>query len=87
MGRVCSMNEEKRNVCSFLIHTGRTPWTGNQPVTRPLTNTEQHKHRINIQTSMPRVGFEPTISAFERSKTVHVLEAATTVKGSCTNSH
>jgi hypothetical protein len=33
-------------------------------------NTGQHKHRINTythQTSMPCVGFEPTISAFERS--------------------
>jgi hypothetical protein len=32
--------------------------------------TGQHKHRINTQTSMPRVGFEPTIPASERAKTV-----------------
>jgi hypothetical protein len=24
---------------------GRTPWTGDQPVARPLPNPEQHKHR------------------------------------------
>jgi hypothetical protein len=31
------------------------------------------------QTSMPRVGFEPTIPAFERAKVVHALDPATTV--------
>jgi hypothetical protein len=30
---------------------------------------------------MPRVGFEPTIPAFERAKTVHVLDRAETVSG------
>jgi hypothetical protein len=35
-------------------------------------HTEQHKQRINAHTSMPRVGFEPTIPVFERAKTVHV---------------
>jgi hypothetical protein len=28
---------------------------------------------------MPQVGFEPTISAFEREKTVHALDRATAV--------
>jgi hypothetical protein len=28
---------------------------------------------------MPRVGFEPTITVFERAKTVHVLYYAATV--------
>jgi hypothetical protein len=40
-------------------------------------NTGQHKHRINTythQTSMPCVGFEPTIPASEREKTVHGLD-------------
>jgi hypothetical protein len=39
-------------------------------------NTGQHKHRINTythQTSMPCVGFEPTIPASERAKTVHAF--------------
>jgi hypothetical protein len=47
-------------------------------------NTGQHKHRINTytyQTSMPYVGFEPTIAAFERAKTVHALDLAATVIG------
>jgi hypothetical protein len=30
---------------------------------------------------MPRVGFEPTIPAFERTKTVHTLDRAATVIG------
>jgi hypothetical protein len=30
---------------------------------------------------MPRVGFEPTIPAFEEAKTVHALDCAATVIG------
>jgi hypothetical protein len=30
---------------------------------------------------MPQAGFEPTIPAFERAKTVHALERAATVTG------
>jgi hypothetical protein len=30
---------------------------------------------------MPSVGFEPTIPAFERAKTVHALDRAATVMG------
>jgi hypothetical protein len=30
---------------------------------------------------MPRVGFEPTIPAFERAKTVHALDRTVTVIG------
>jgi hypothetical protein len=30
---------------------------------------------------MPRVGFQPTIPAFERAKTVHALDRAATVIG------
>jgi hypothetical protein len=47
-------------------------------------NTGQHKHRINIythKTSMPCVGFEPTISVSVRAKTVHALDRSTTVTG------
>jgi hypothetical protein len=54
---------------------GRTRWTSDQPVSRPLpkhrpTQT-QNKH---TQTSMPWVGFKPTIPVFERAKTVHALD-------------
>jgi hypothetical protein len=46
-------------------------------------HTEQHEHRINAHDteSMPWVGFEPTIPAFERAKIVHVLDRAATVIG------
>jgi hypothetical protein len=43
-------------------------------------HTGQHKH---TQTSMPQVGFEPTIPVFEWAKTVHALDRAATVIG-CT---
>jgi hypothetical protein len=48
-------------------------------------NTEQHKHTINTythQTSMPSAGFEHTIPASERAKTVHALDCSATVTGS-----
>jgi hypothetical protein len=57
---------------------GGTPWMGDQPVVRPLAIQTQNKHG---QTSMPCVGFEPTIPAFERAKTVHALDRATTAIG------
>jgi hypothetical protein len=34
---------------------------------------------------MPSVGFELTIQAFEREKTVHALDRAATVIGTATN--
>jgi hypothetical protein len=70
---------------SFLIFytVGRTPWKGNQPVARPLPTgrTTQQTQNKRIQTSMSKVGFEPTISVFERTKTVHALDRAATVIG------
>jgi hypothetical protein len=44
---------------------------------RYLTQT-QNKHE---QTSMPTVGFEPTIPVFERANTDHALDRAATVIG------
>jgi hypothetical protein len=45
--------------------------------------TGQHKHRKTHthQTSIPWVGFEPTIPASERAKTVHALDSSATVIG------
>jgi hypothetical protein len=69
---------------SFLIlyTVGRTPWTGDQPVARPIptyrTTQTQNKR---TQTSMPCVGFQPKIPAFERAKTVHASDRAATVIG------
>jgi hypothetical protein len=59
----------------------RTPWTGNQPVARPLPTHRTQTQNKRTQTSMPLVGFEPTIPAFEREKTVHALDGAATVIG------
>jgi hypothetical protein len=61
---------------SFLIlyTVGRTPWIGDQPV----AGLTQNKRR---QTSIPRVGLEPTIPVFERAKAVHALDRAATVIG------
>jgi hypothetical protein len=53
-------------------------------------NIGQHRHRINAythQTSIPRMGFEPTISASELAKAVHVSNRAATVTGCKRHQH
>jgi hypothetical protein len=69
---------------SFLIHTQSVGLLerGISPSQGRYLPTEQHKHRINAQTSMLRVGFEPTIPVFERAKTVHALHRAAAGIGS-----
>jgi hypothetical protein len=57
---------------------GRTPWMGDQPAARLLPTQTQNKR---TQTSMSCVGFEPTIPAFERAKTVHALDRSATAIG------
>jgi hypothetical protein len=69
-----------RNLC---YTDGKTPWASDQPVARPLPThrTTKTQNKRHTQTSMPWVGFEPTILASERAKAVHDLECATTVIG------
>jgi hypothetical protein len=69
---------------SFLIlyTVGRTPWSEDQPIERPLpiNRTTQTQNKCT-QTSMPLVGFEPATPVFERAKVVHALDRAATVIG------
>jgi hypothetical protein len=53
-----------------------------QPVARPLPahRAAQTKNKLTY-ISILGVGFEPTISVFERTKTVHALDRAATVIG------
>jgi hypothetical protein len=61
---------------------GRTPWTGDQPVTRPQpAHRAKQTHNKRTQTSMPQVEFEPTIPVFERAKSVHASDCAVSVIG------
>jgi hypothetical protein len=58
---------------------GRTPWTVNQPVARPLpTQRTTHRRNTYIHASS---GIQPTIPVFERAKRVHTLDRAGTVIG------
>jgi hypothetical protein len=62
----------------------RTPWTGDHLVARPLPKhrtIQTQKNAHTYQTSMPWVGFEPTIPASERAKTVNALDHSDTVTG------
>jgi hypothetical protein len=66
----------------ILYTVGRTPWTGDQPVARllPTHRTTQTQNK-RTQTSIPWVGFEPTIPVFERVKAVHASDRPATVIG------
>jgi hypothetical protein len=64
-----------RNLC---YTDGRTPWTSDQPVARPLP-THRTTQTQNKSTRNHPLGFEPTIPSFERVKTVHAVDRAATV--------
>jgi hypothetical protein len=70
------------NFFSFLIHTQsvrlleREVGPSQGPLPTHRTTQTQNK---STQTSMPGVGFEPTIPVFERAKTVHALDRAAKV--------
>jgi hypothetical protein len=73
---------------SFIIlHiVGRTLWTGDQPIARPLpTHRTAQTQNKRTQTSMPRMGFKPTNQAFERAKTVHALRYPYTYESGLTS--
>jgi hypothetical protein len=58
----------------------RAPWTVDQPVASPLpAHRTAQTQNTRTQTSLPLVGFEPTITAFERPETVHASECGATV--------
>jgi hypothetical protein len=70
---------------SFLIlyRVGRTPWTRDQSVARPLpTHRTTQRKNERKQISMPCAGWEHRISAFEQVKRVHALDRVATVIGS-----
>jgi hypothetical protein len=52
------------------------------PMQGRCLHTGQHTRNKRTQTSVPSVGFETTIPAFERAKTFHALGRAATVIGS-----
>jgi hypothetical protein len=70
---------------SFLIYTPSVGHLvrGISPSQGRYLHTEQHKQNNRIQTSMPRVGFEPSTPVFEWAKTDHALDRAATVIGVC----
>jgi hypothetical protein len=65
-----------------ILHRLRTPWTGDEPVRRPLhTHRKTQRQNKCTQTFIPRTGFEPTIPVFERAKVVHALDCEETLIG------
>jgi hypothetical protein len=71
---------------SFLIYTQSVGLLGRgiSPSQRPLrTHRTTQLQNNRTQTSMPLMGFEPTIPVFERAKTVHTLDRTATVIGPC----
>jgi hypothetical protein len=66
----------------ILYAVGRTPWTGDNPVARQLpTHRTTQTQKKCTQTSVPRVGFEPTIPVFKWTKKIHALDGEAPVIG------
>jgi hypothetical protein len=64
----------------FGFTVGRTLWTGDQPLARPLpTHGTTQTQNKRTQTSMPQVGIEPAIPVFEQAKMVHALDSSANV--------
>jgi hypothetical protein len=76
----CTALVELGRFFSSIIYTQSVGLLGREisPPQGRYLHTEQHTNTQNkrTQTSMPRVGFEPTISGFELAKTVHALDRA-----------
>jgi hypothetical protein len=74
-------------ICSYI--DGRTPWTSDQLVARPLPEHRKTRTQIkHTEISMPWVGFEPMIPAFVRVQTVHALDRVITMIGeNCLHMH
>jgi hypothetical protein len=53
---------------------GRTLFTGDQAVATPLPTHITQTQNKRTQAFIPRVGFEPTIPVFERTKKIHALD-------------
>jgi hypothetical protein len=69
-------------LCQFLdLYTdGRTPWTGDQPVARPLrAHSSAQTQNKRTWTSIFQVGFQPSILVYERAKIDNDLDRAATV--------
>jgi hypothetical protein len=64
----------------FTQSVGLLGW-GFSPLQGRYLHTEQHKQNKGTETSMPWVGFELTIPAFERVKTVHASDRVAIVIG------
>jgi hypothetical protein len=68
---------------SFLIYTQFVGLLGRgiSPSQGRYLHTEQHKQNKRTQTSMCRVGYEPTTPVFERAKAIHTSDRAANVVG------
>jgi hypothetical protein len=62
----------------ILQTVGRTPWTGDQPIVRPL-RIQHNTNTDGSRTFISRVGFEPTNPGFDRAKAFLVLDQAATL--------
>jgi hypothetical protein len=81
-----------KELCSLPIHSSvarlySPVWSHDQVLSitvsrvRHLQGTDQHKQRMNAQTSMPQVGSEHMTPVFKRTTIVNVSDRAATVIG------
>jgi hypothetical protein len=87
--RLAPILEHRADFSVFLIiHRRQDSLDCDQTVARPLPKhrtTQTQKNAHTHETSMPWVGFELTIPASERAKTVHASDRSATVTGTSEN--
>jgi hypothetical protein len=60
-------------LCNHFYTESRTPWTSDQPVTRPLPNPGQHKHRINTHAKHQSLEWDSNPRFQRPSERTHVM--------------
>jgi hypothetical protein len=63
------------------VHSWLDSGQGNNPLKGRYLHTGWHKQNKRTHTSMPWVGFKPTIPAFDRAETINALDHKATVIG------
>jgi hypothetical protein len=81
----CSVQKFNFQTYESIRTVGRTPWTGDQPDSRPLPTQDNTMQKKRGHTSMPRTIFEPAIPMFERPKTVRASDRSAIGTGEIVN--
>jgi hypothetical protein len=67
----CSESDLTSGSMNPFRHFGRTPWTGDRPIAKPLPTQERTTQKKRRHSPMFWVGFEPKVPMFRRFNTTN----------------